>query len=98
MLTELLNQNRFVPIPIENQFVLMYSGIKGFLTGVNNKLIRSYENDMFARITNYSIFNSNVILLSNTEYYKKKNNNNVVGFFISYLKHLSTNIFGFASK
>jgi len=30
MLTELLNQNRFVPIPIENQFVLMYSGIKGF--------------------------------------------------------------------
>jgi F-type H+-transporting ATPase subunit alpha len=98
MLTELLNQNRFVPIPIENQFVLMYSGIKGFLTGINNKLIRSYENDMFARITNYSIFNSNVILLSNTEYYKKKNNNNVVGFFISYLKHLSTNIFGFACK
>jgi F-type H+/Na+-transporting ATPase subunit alpha len=98
MLTELLNQNRFVPIPIENQFVLMYSGIKGFLTGINNKLIRSYENNVFSKITNYSIFNTNVILLSNTEYYKKRNNNNVVGFFISYLKYLSTNIFGFASK
>jgi len=98
MLTELLNQNRFTPIPIENQFVLMYSGIKGFLTNVNNKLIRSYENELFNRISNYSIFNTNVILLSNNEYYKKKNNNNVVAFFISYFKFITTNIFGFSSK
>lgn len=72
MLTELLNQNRFTPIPIENQFVLMYSGIKGFLTNVNNKVIRSYENELFNRISNYSVFNTNVILLSNNEYYKKR--------------------------
>jgi proton translocating ATP synthase F1 alpha subunit len=65
MLTELLNQNRFTPIPIENQFVLMYSGIKGFLTNVNNKVIRSYENELFNRISNYSVFITNVILLSN---------------------------------
>src|SRR6478736_1314115 len=69
MLTELLNQNRFTPIPIENQFVLMYSGIKGFLTNVNNKIIRSYENELFNRISNYSVFNTNVILLSNNNYY-----------------------------
>lgn len=76
----------------------MYSGIKGFLTNVNNKLIRSYENELFNRISNYSIFNTNVILLSNNEYYKKKNNNNVVAFFISYFKFITTNIFGFSSK
>lgn len=98
MLTELLNQNRFTPIPIENQFVLMYSGIKGFLTNVNNKVIRSYENELFNRILNYSIFSTNVILLSNNEYYKKKNNNNVVAFFISYFKFITTDIFGFSSK
>jgi len=98
MLTELLNQNRFTPIPIENQFVLMYSGIKGFLTNVNNKIIRSYENELFNRISNYSVFNTNVILLSNNNYYKKKNNNNVVAFFISYFKFITTSIFGFPSK
>lgn len=98
MLTELLNQNRFTPIPIENQFVLMYSGIKGFLTNVNNKVIRSYENELFNRILNYSIFSTNVILLSNNDYYKKKNNNNVVAFFISYFKFITTDIFGFSSK
>lgn len=98
MLTELLNQNRFTPIPIENQFVLMYSGIKGFLTNVNNKIIRSYENELFNRILNYSIFSTNVILLSNNDYYKKKNNNNVVAFFISYFKFITTDIFGFSSK
>jgi F-type H+-transporting ATPase subunit alpha len=98
MLTELLNQNRFTPIPIENQFVLMYSGIKGFLTNVNNKIIRSYENELFNRISNYSVFNTNVILLSNNDYYKKKNNNNVVAFFISYFKFITTSIFGFPSK
>lgn len=98
MLTELLNQNRFTPIPIENQFVLMYSGIKGFLTNVNNKLIRSYENELFNKISNYSVFNTNVILLSNNDYYKKKNNNNVVAFFISYFKFININIFGFSSK
>jgi len=97
MLTELLNQNRFTPIPIENQFVLMYSGIKGFLTNVNNKIIRSYENELFNRILNYSIFSTNVILLSNNDYYKK-NNNNVVAFFISYFKFITTDIFGFSSK
>ncbi len=98
MLTELLNQNRFTPIPIENQFVLMYSGIKGFLTNVNNKVIRAYENELFNRISNYSVFNTNVILLSNNDYYKKKNNNNVVAFFISYFKFITTNIFGFSSS
>lgn len=94
MLTELLNQNRYVPIPIENQFVLMYSGIKNFLRGVNNKIIRGYENNLFSKIHNNFTFNVNTILLSNNDYYKKKNNNNVVAFFISYTKLLNKLVFG----
>lgn len=95
MLTELLNQNRFTPIPIENQFVLMYSGIKGFLANVNNRIIRSYENSLFSKLSSNKIFNTNVLLLSNNNYYKTKNNNNVTAFFIRYFKHLNTLTFGF---
>lgn len=87
MLTELLNQNRFSPIPIENQFVLMYSGIKGFLYNINNKSIRSYENKLFLKISNYTIFNSNFTLFSNNFYYKKRNISNLVSFFISLFKY-----------
>jgi F-type H+-transporting ATPase subunit alpha len=95
MLTELLNQNRFTPIPIENQFVLMYSGIKGFLANVNNRIIRSYENSLFSKLSSNKIFNTNVLLLSNNNYYKTKNNNNVTAFFIRYFKHLNTLTFEF---
>jgi F-type H+-transporting ATPase subunit alpha len=88
MLTELLNQNRFTPIPIENQFVLMYSGIKGFLSDVNNKLIRSYENSVSNYLVNFSTFSANTVLISNNNYYKKKNNNNLVAFFVGYFKYI----------
>lgn len=86
MLTELLNQNRYIPIAIENQFVLMYSGIKGFLSDINNKLIRRFESLVLSDIINYNLFRANVNLLSNNQFYKETNCNNVTGFFISYLK------------
>ena len=76
MLTELLNQNRFTPMPIENQFVLLYSGMKGFLTAINNKLIRKFETSVLKNLQHYKLFNSNISLISNNNYYKKKNSNN----------------------
>jgi F-type H+/Na+-transporting ATPase subunit alpha len=93
MLTELLNQNRFTPMPIENQFVLLYSGMKGFLTTLNNKLIRKFETGILNKLTTYKLFNSNVSLISNNNYYKKKNNNNTVSFFLSFTKFLDTGLF-----
>jgi proton translocating ATP synthase F1 alpha subunit len=86
MLTELINQNRYVPIAIENQFVLMYSGIKGFLSDINNKLIRRFESFVLSDIANYNLFRANISLLSNNQFYRRTNCNNVTGFFISYLK------------
>jgi F-type H+-transporting ATPase subunit alpha len=91
MLTELLNQNRFTPIPIENQFVLMYSGIKGFLSDVNTKLIRHYENSVFGYLANSLIFSTNTSLISNNTFYKKKNNNNLVAFSSGYFKYIIFN-------
>jgi proton translocating ATP synthase F1 alpha subunit len=94
MLTELLNQNRFTPMPIENQFVLMYSGMKGFLTSLHNKLIRKFEGVVLTESATYRTFNSNVRLISNNNYYKKKNINNTVSFFLNFTKFLSTDLFG----
>lgn len=91
MLTELLNQNRFTPMPIENQFVLLYSGMKGFLTNLNNKLIRSFESCALKFISNNNVFKSNVILLSSNNYYKNKNNNNLVAFFVNFSRFVKGN-------
>jgi proton translocating ATP synthase F1 alpha subunit len=93
MLTELLNQNRFTPTPIENQFVLLYSGMKGFLTSLNNKLIRKFETSVLNKLTNYKLFNSNTSLISNNHYYKKTNSNNSVSFFLSLTKFLNIELF-----
>lgn len=84
MLTELLNQNRCSPIPIENQFVLMYSGLKGFLAKVPNKIIRIYESSLFFILNLKKLFTSNKILLSENNFFKNFNNNNLTGYFISY--------------
>jgi F0F1-type ATP synthase alpha subunit len=80
-------------MPIENQFVLLYSGMKGFLTTLNNKLIRKFETSVLNKLTNYNVFNSNVSLISNNSYYKKKNSNNSVSFFLSFTKFLNTELF-----
>ena len=93
MLTELLNQNRFTPTPIENQFVLLYSGMKGFLTSLNNKLIRKFETSVLNKLTNYKLFNSNTSLISNNHYYKKTNSNNSVSFFLILTKFLNIELF-----
>lgn len=85
MLTELLNQNRYVPIAIEKQFVLVYSGIKGFLSDLGNKLIRFYEAALLNEISLNSFSSVNTNLLSDNNFYKKCNNNQIA-FFIKYFK------------
>jgi proton translocating ATP synthase F1 alpha subunit len=89
MLTELLNQNRYTPISIENQFVLMYSGLKGFLTKINNKMIRVYEAGLFSILSLRKLFNFGVKLLSDNNFFKKYNLNNFTGFFVSYFQYLN---------
>ena len=71
----------------------MYSGMKGFLTSLHNKLIRKFEGVVLTESAAYRTFNSNVRLISNNNYYKKKNINNTVSFFLNFTKFLSTDLF-----
>jgi len=41
-LVELLKQNQFVPLPIENQIVMVFAGVKGYLDKVEIKNISKY--------------------------------------------------------
>jgi F-type H+-transporting ATPase subunit alpha len=41
-LVELLKQNQFVPLPIENQIVMVFAGVKGYLDKVEIKFISKY--------------------------------------------------------
>jgi proton translocating ATP synthase F1 alpha subunit len=89
MLTELLKQNRYSPVRIENQFVLLFSGVKGLVTNVNLKLLKDFELDLNEVISKKIIFNLNTMLLSNNDYFKFKNNFNVITYLISFFKFIS---------
>jgi F-type H+-transporting ATPase subunit alpha len=89
MLTELLKQNRYSPMNIENQFVILYSGIKGFLNKVKLTEVKSYENNFLLQIKNYILFFININLISNSNYFKQKNNFNVITFIITLFKYLN---------
>ena len=41
-LVELLKQNQFVPLPIENQIVMVFAGVKGYLDKIEIKFISQY--------------------------------------------------------
>ncbi len=43
-LTELLKQPQFKPIPVENQVVIIFAGVRGFLDKVDIKRITAFEN------------------------------------------------------
>lgn len=89
MLTELLNQNRFSPTPIENQFILLYSGMKGFLNDIKVKSIRNFESKLFDLLNANSVFLSNTLLFSDNNYFKSHNNSNIAVYFISFFKFMA---------
>jgi F-type H+-transporting ATPase subunit alpha len=89
MLTELLKQNRYSPINIENQFIILYSGIKGFLNTVKLDRIKSYEVNLLNEIKENLLYFININLISNNNYFKTKNNFNITTFLISLFKYIN---------
>ena len=89
MLTELLKQNRYSPMAIENQFMILYSGIKGFITHLDIKEIKFYENKFLNELNNNEIFKINSLLISNNNYFKQKNSFNIATFIIVLFKYLN---------
>ena len=47
-LTELLKQDQFSPVPVEEQVVLIYAGTKGYTDKVGVGSVRKYEADLIA--------------------------------------------------
>jgi len=46
-LTEILKQNQYVPLPVEQQILIIYAGNRGFLDELPVKLIRAYEAKLY---------------------------------------------------
>ncbi|RYE94524.1 MAG: F0F1 ATP synthase subunit alpha, partial [Myxococcales bacterium] len=47
-LTELLKQGQYVPMPVEEQIVIIYAGTKGYIDGLPLSAVRRYEQEMLA--------------------------------------------------
>jgi F-type H+-transporting ATPase subunit alpha len=45
-LTELLKQDQYAPVPVEEQVVLIYAGTRGFLDSVPTNAVRRYESEL----------------------------------------------------
>jgi len=51
-LVELLKQNQFIPLPIENQVAIVYAGVKGYLDKMDIKNIASFQENWIKYLTN----------------------------------------------
>ena len=49
-LTELLKQPQFKPMPVEEQAVVLYSGVRGYLDNVDIKRIGDFEREMLSEL------------------------------------------------
>ncbi len=49
-LTELLKQDQFAPVPVEEQVILIYAGTRGYLDAVPLNKVRAYERDLIAHL------------------------------------------------
>jgi len=55
-LTKILVQNRYKPIPVYKQILLLYAALNGYLDIINVSHVNFYEKELF-NIINKSIFN-----------------------------------------
>ena len=53
-LREILNQNRFEPLPMEKQVMLIYVGTQGYLDEIPIELVKVYEKEFYAFIEAHS--------------------------------------------
>lgn len=49
-LTELLKQNQYRPMPVEEQVVAVYAGVNGFLDGIAPAAVTRYEQEMLSSV------------------------------------------------
>ena len=49
-LTELLKQNQFSPLPVEEQVVVIYAGVSGYLDKLPTRDVRRYEEELLRAV------------------------------------------------
>lgn len=57
-LIEMLKQDQYVPLPVEQQVILIFAGMRGFLDKISETSIRSFEEKLLKILPNSEIVNS----------------------------------------
>lgn len=74
LLTRLLVQDNFNPVPIESTILLLFSGVNNFLSLLKESEVKKYEEDVLAFIEKSFVFLPHVLLLCNNAFYKDVGN------------------------
>ena len=51
-LTELLKQDQYTPLPVEEQIIVIYAGVKGFLDEIEVKSLGAFEEELLNTVRN----------------------------------------------
>jgi F-type H+-transporting ATPase subunit alpha len=49
-LTELLKQNQYVPMPVQEQVAILYAGVKGYLDDIDTERISQFESSLLKNL------------------------------------------------
>ena len=77
LLTHLLTQTRFKPVSAEEQIVLLFGGMNGYLSNIDLKSIDSLRNNLMNYLRNSFIFKPHLELFRFKEYYKEFKNSSL---------------------
>jgi len=74
MLTELLKQDRYKPLPLGYQILILFAGLNHFLDEIPLDLVRKYESHLFDFVRGSGLFEPALLLLTDNEFYAKHEN------------------------
>ncbi len=69
LLTKLLMQNRFEPVSPEEQIVMLYGGMNGYLNNIDLSDLNNFRNEIMSFLNNSFIFKPHMELLRFKDYY-----------------------------
>lgn len=74
LLTRLLIQDNYNPVPVESTILLLFSGVNNFLSKLKESDVKKYEESLMNFIRSSSIFYPHLLLLRNNNIYKNVGN------------------------
>lgn len=71
LLTTALRQNKYSPISVEKQVLVIYATVNGYFEGVNEHNFNGVEKDLFEKLDNSKLFSNMIRLMARPEIFKK---------------------------